>query len=128
MGSKLNCIFSSEEDCPKDYVALTCEECLLNKYYLVIERALKDFVTLGDSFTAIFQLCEKMLNNHNKQIKVEVPVESINNANRVINALLGMDEALIGEEKLYRRLIFYFFEIIIDEFKENEYTEDGLKH
>ena len=120
------CIFTAEEDCPKLAVNLTCEDCEKYKHYETIEKAVNDFVSLGESFNDLFAMCNILLKNNGTSVKLEVPVESIQKINRVMIALLTVKEDQTEYEVIYRRLIFYFFSIIVDEFIENEYTEDTL--
>ena len=122
------CVFVSEEDCPKEHISLSCKECIKNDYHKIIEEALSDFVSLGDSFTDIFLLCNELIANNGAKVKVEIPLESIHKVNRVVNALFSTKEKNEGKEIIYRRLIYYFFEIIIDEFKEKEYREKESLH
>ena len=120
------CVFAAEEDCPKEKIGLTCENCIKHKHYEVIENAVQDFVSLGESFTDLFLLCNKLFAENGKTVSLDVPVESLHKINRVMTALLTVKEDQTEYEVIYRRLIFYFFSIIVDEFIENEYTEDTL--
>lgn len=120
------CVFVDEDDCPKLAVHLTCEECEKYKHYETIEKAVNDFVSLGESFTDLFQMLQTMQKHNGKNIAVDYPIESIHKINRVMTAFLTAKENLSREEIMYRRLIFYFFDIIIDEFNENEYTDTYL--
>ena len=106
------CVFVSEEDCPKNNIDLSCEECEANNLYEVIENALKDFVSLGEDFTEIFTLCKTLLKNNGTKVKVQVPVESIHRVARVVNSLLSKSDKTTIQEILYQRLIFHFFDII----------------
>ena len=120
------CIFMEEEDCPKIGIGLSCDECIANKHYETIERAVNDFVSLGESFTAIFEMCNVLIKNNGSSVKLSIPVEDISKVHRVMTALLTTQEKLTAEEIIYRRLIFYFFSLIIDEFNDSEYTEEQL--
>lgn len=126
MRIKDECVFADEVDCPKDSVGLDCDECIKHKHYQVIENAVQDFVSLGESFTDLFLLCNKLFAENGKTVSLDVPVESLHKINRVMTALLTVKEDQTAQEVIYRRLIFYFFSIIVDEFIENEYTEDTL--
>lgn len=127
MRNENECVFADEIDCPKDSVGLDCDECIKNKHYQVIENALNDFVSLGDAFTELFTLCNKIMKEHNG-IELTIPRENINKIHRVMTAFLTTREQLNAEETLYRRLIFHFFSLIIDEFKADEYKEDAYLH
>lgn len=124
------CIFESEEDCPKKGIRLSCDECVKNKHYETIEKAVNDFVSLGDSFTALFVMCNGIMRNDGSVAELTVPVDDINIIHRTMTSVLTArgKEELTKEEIVYRRLIFYFFSLIIDEFNEEEYTEDRQVH
>lgn len=121
------CIFTTEEDCSKLAVNLTCEDCEKYKHYETIEKAMNDFVSLGESFNDLFALCNTLLKNNGTLVKLEVPVESIQKIKRVMTSFLTSKEELSREEIMYRRLTFYFFGIVVDEFSENEYTDSYLQ-
>lgn len=122
------CVFLSEVDCPKDSIHMTCEECEKNKFYEVIEKALNDFVSLGDSFTELFTLCNDLIKHNGTTVEVQIPTDSIHSVNRVMNALLSTVVSTSPQDIIYRRLIYHFFNIIIDEFKEEEYIEEDRLH
>ena len=122
-----NCIFVSEDDCPKDKIHLTCEECFKNQYQEVINQAVKDFTGLGASFTKVFEVFRQLIAGNGKTIALETPVQSMHSISRAITAIFG-NTSKIGNEKIYQRLMFYFFHIIIDEFEEEEYKENQYLH
>lgn len=124
MRNKKICVFADELDCPKEAIHLTCEECEKHKHYETIEKAVEDFISLGDSFTDLFQMLKTMQDNDSKKVTVDIPAESIYKINRVMTTFLSSREQFTEEETIYRRLIFYFFSIVIDEFNQEEYTED----
>ena len=120
---KTDCVFMSETDCPKEGVGLDCDTCIKNKSYEIIEKALNDFVDMGDAFTSLFIMCNKLMKNKDQTCKIDVNVEHIKKIHRVMTAFLTSKEVLTENETLYRRLIFHFFGLIVDEFKEREYEE-----
>lgn len=126
MRNKNICVFVSEDDCPKEAVRLTCEECEKHKHYETITKAVEDFASLGESFTDLFAFCNKLVANNGTTAEVVIPVESIHKINRVMNAFLTAREDFTGDETMYRRLIFYFFDIVIDEFNEEEYIDNYI--
>jgi len=91
----------------------------------VIEQAVNDFISLGESFTDIFLFCNKLMKHSGKKRELEMPLSSTRIINRVMTAFLSQkeNEELEKGEVVYRRLIFYFFSILIDEFEIKEYTE-----
>jgi len=119
------CIFASEEDCPKEVINLNCRTCGKNKSYIHIKKAIDDFVALGDSFTELFVFCAKLMQ---KEDKVSMPIESIQKVNRVMSAFLRENKDSETTDKVYTRTIFYFFSIIVDEFEEEEYHNGELVH
>lgn len=126
MRNKDTCVFVREDDCPKEAVRLTCEECEKSKHYETITKAIEDFTSLGESFTDLFTLCNNLIANNRTTVEIDIPVESIYKINRVMSAFLSAKEKFTTDEMMYRRLIFYFFDIIIDEFNEEEYTDNCL--
>lgn len=128
MKIKDECIFTDEEDCPHEAVVLKCEDCIKNKRYKIIEKAVNDFVSLGDDFTEVFKMSNQLIQNKDKSVKIIVPVEEIERIHRVMTSFLTTRAELSGEELLYRRLINHFFGIVVDEFKELEYTDDVVLH
>ena len=123
-----DCIFVAEDDCPKEHVQIDCIDCEKYKYHETIGRAVKDFTGLGESYTAIFELHKKLIDGHGKTIDIETPVEAIFEVNRVMSAYLSKDRPYDKNEILYRRLVNFFFKIIIDEFEDREYTESDYVH
>jgi hypothetical protein len=119
------CIFAAEEDCPKEVIGLNCKACGENKSYVQMKKAIDDFVALGDSFTEIFVFCSKLIQ---KEDKVSMPIESIQKVNRVMTAFLRENKDSESADKIYTRLIFYFFSIVVDEFEEEEYHNEELVH
>lgn len=119
------CVFASVEDCPKDEIKISCSECIENRYYDVIEQAVNDFVSLDESFTDLFIFCSKLINYRGKISELEIPLDSTQKINRVITAFLSQkeNEELQKVDVVYKRLIFYFFSILIEEFESKEYTE-----
>lgn len=120
-----NCIFAAEVDCPKDEIKISCPECIENRYYDVIKQAVDDFASLGESFTDMFLFCNKLMKHSGKTSELEIPLDSTHKINRVMTAFLSEkeNEELAKGELVYRKLIFYFFRILIDEFESKEYTE-----
>ena len=123
-----NCIFVSEEDCPKNAVGITCEQCFKNRYYDTINFAVKDFTGLGASFTDVFILFKQLIDGNGKTVKIETPVDSMFAINRVMTAILGIEHGTDERGNLYKRLMFYFFSIVIDEFNNAEYKENQYLH
>lgn len=119
-----DCIFMSEDDCPKDNINITCEQCGKHKYYEDIELSARDFVALGDSFTALFNVCNDAFNDR----KTGTPMEHVVQAHRVMTSLLSKEDPSTEKKRVYRRLIFYYFSLIIDEFISQEYAEEPFKH
>lgn len=120
-----NCIFAAVEDCPKDEIKISCPECIENKYYDVIKQAVDDFTSLGESFTDLFLFCNKLMGHSGETSEQVILSESTHKINRVMTAFLSQkeNEELAKNEVVYRRLIFYFFSIFIDDFESKEYTE-----
>ena len=123
-----DCIFVAEEDCPKEKINLTCADCAKHKTYETIEKAVRDFTGLGENYTEIFTLHKKLIDGHGTTVDIETPVESIFSVNRVMANLLSNNPCETHLDVMYRRLIFYFFKIIIDEFEEEEYNNEGYIH
>ena len=123
-----DCVFVDEEDCPHELIGLECEDCIKNQRYKTIEKALNDFVSLGDDFTEIFKMSNKLISNKDKSVKIIVPIEEIERVHRLMTSFLTTRVGLSEEVILYRRLIYHFFGIIVDEFKETEYTDDAILH
>ena len=115
------CIFAAEEDCPKLAVELTCEDCGKHKVYETIEQAIRDYTSLGEAFTEIFAMFKTLIDGNGTTVSIETPTESFFVANRVMTTLLSENDELSVNERYYRRLTFYFFSILIDEFKTEEY-------
>ena len=122
-----DCIFACEDDCPKHEINLTCDDCFKNKTYEVIEKAVRDFTGLGESYTKIFSLLKTLMDADGKTVKIETPVDASLSVNRVMTALLNKDPE-IGNSKVYQKLIFYFFRIIIDQYYEAEYDKNEYIH
>lgn len=120
-----NCIFASVEDCPKDEISISCVECIENKYYDVIKQAACDFSSLGESFSDMFILFNKLMTHCVEISELEISLDSTHKINRVMTAFLGQkeNEELPKGGVVYRRLIYYFFSILIDDFETKEYTE-----
>jgi len=120
-----NCIFVAVDDCPKDEIKISCADCIENKYYDVIKQAVDDFTSLGESFTDLFLFCNKLMKRSEETSEQEIPLDSTYKINRVMTAFLSQkeNEELARGEVVYRRLIFYFYSILIDEFEIKEYTE-----
>jgi len=120
-----NCIFPAVEDCPKDEIRISCAECIENKYYDVIKQAVDDFTSLGDSFTDMFLFCNKLIKHNGETSVLEMLLNSTHKINRLMTSFLNQkeNEELAKRDVVYRRLIFYFFSILIDEFEIKEYTE-----
>ncbi len=120
-----NCIFAAEVDCPKDEIKLSCAECIENRYYDVIKQAVDDFASLGESFTDLFLFFNKLMKHSGKSSELEIPLDSTHKVNRVMTAFLSQkeNEELAKEDVVYKRLIFYFFRILTDEYESKEYTE-----
>lgn len=124
-----NCIFVSEDDCPKDYIHITCEECFKKQYHEVINQAVNDFTGLGTSFTEIFGMFNILImTKDGASIKLNTPTSSMHSIGRVMTAILRSVPVISDNDKIYRRLMFYFFHIIIDEFEEEEYKENQYLH
>jgi hypothetical protein len=124
-----DCIFVAEEDCPKERVCLNCDQCFKYKSYETIEGAVRDFTGLGEDTNNIFKIFQFMVENQGKSVEVVVPEKELLSVNRVMAALLASkkeDEHF--NDQLYRRLIFCFFRIIIDEFEEKEYNKPSYIH
>ena len=119
------CVFVSVEDCPKDEIKISCSECIENRYYELIEQAVNDFASLDESFTDLFLFCSKLMNHNEKTNELEIPLNSTQKINRVMTAFLSQkeNEELPKGGVIYKRLIFYFFSILIEEFESKEYTE-----
>jgi len=118
-------VFVSVEDCPKDEIKISCSECIENRYYELIEQAVNDFASLDESFTDLFLFCSKLMNHNEKTNELEIPLNSTQKINRVMTAFLSQkeNEELPKGGVVYKRLIFYFFSILIEEFESKEYTE-----
>jgi len=123
-----DCIFAVEEDCPKEVIGLTCADCEKNKSYEVIKKAIDDFTSLGESFTDLFVLCNNLLANNGTTVEIAMPLNSVHKINRVMTAFLSKDGMASEEDPVYRRLIFYFFGIVVDEFESEEYNNDRNLH
>ena len=123
-----DCIFVAEEDCPKEKIDVNCKACEEHKYYETIDLAVHDFVSLGDAFTDLFKMSKQLIDHDGKTIDVVIPILAINIINRAMTALLTTRELETNNEIVYRRLIFYFFKIIVDEFEEEEYAEPDSVH
>lgn len=118
-----DCIFDCEEICPKEKVKLTCADCWLNQSHEMIKKAIDDYTGLGEAFTEIFDLHKKIIDGHGTTIDIKAPVDSVFVAIRVMTAILGAEEKTEFNDILYKRLIFYFFKILIDEVEETEYNK-----
>ena len=121
-----DCIFVAEDDCPKDNISINCKDCEEHKYHETIDQAIHGFVSLGDAFTEVFKMSQQLIEHEGKTVNVSIPVDAISVINRVMTALLTTRELDTNNEIVYRRLIFYFFKIIVAEFEEEEYSEPKL--
>ena len=123
--SEIDCIFEDKEDCPLKDLHIFCTDCAENNYIEVIKKAVSDYEKLGPAFTEVFTSFNKLIKNEGEIVELVLPVDSIFIINRVVTALLGTDETLAysKEQILYRRLLFYFLSVLIDEFESSEYGE-----
>jgi hypothetical protein len=121
-----SCIFTALEDCPKDAVGLHCKTCVENKTQETIKQAVDDYTSLGESFNAVFILFNSLMGNGEETGTgtVTVPVDHILVINRVINAFFSEPDYKSLNHIIYRRLIYYFFSLSIDEFNEEEYSDE----
>lgn len=122
------CIFKEEEDCPMKLLGLSCEMCNINKLEVVIKQAVDDFTGLGESFEALFGMMKILFDSEGKPVELNVPYEKTLSINRAMTALLSENEAVTQEDICYKRLIFYFFKIIVDEFESEEYGVAKFVH
>ena len=120
-----NCIFAEEVDCPKDKIKIACPECIENSYHDVIKQAVDDFTSLGESFTDLFLFCNKFMRHSGKTSELKMPLSSTHRINRVMTAFLRQKEnkELPKGGIVYRKLMFNFLSILIDEFENKEYTK-----
>ncbi len=123
-----DCIFVCEDDCPLDTVGFSCEDCEQNSLTVTIKQAVDDYVALGESFEQVLKLLKTLIANDGKTVAISTPVAATHIINRVITALLGTTPLMDKDKIVYRRLIFYFFKILIAEFEEEEYTEPEELH
>lgn len=123
-----DCIFVSEDDCPLDTVGFSCKDCEQDNLTVTIKQAVDDYVALGESLEQILKLLKTLISNDGKTVTVSTPVEATHIINRVVTALLGITPLMDKDKIVYRRLIFYFFKILIAEFEEEEYTEPEELH
>lgn len=123
-----DCIFEKEEDCLKESIGITCNDCKEYRHHETIEKAIRDFGSLGESFEEVFTVFQKLLNNDGELVEIKTPAEHFLVVNRVMNSLLSTNENLTISRIMYRRLIFHLFGFLIDEFKETEYEENIQKH
>jgi len=119
-----NCIFFEEADCAKEYLEFTCEECEENKHYETIKEALDDFIALGDSFSALFLMLKKLLDEKDKTVDIEIPVDKITIINRVMTAFLTTEKSRSEKDLMYRRLIYFFFKVTGEDFELQSQDED----
>lgn len=122
------CIFASEDDCPKDAIKITCEECIKNKHYETIEKATRDFIGLGESFTELFHLHKQLIDADSGTVSIKTPVESIMLVNRVMSTFLSATKAATEKEHVYQKLIVYFFGIVVDDYETIEDTKKDYLH
>lgn len=122
------CIFNAEEDCPMKLLGLSCEICDVNKLEVVIKQAVDDFTGLGESFEALFGMLKILFDSGGKPVELDVPHEKILSINRAMTALLSDSETVTEADICYKRLIFYFFKIIVDEFESEEYGATKFTH
>jgi hypothetical protein len=118
------CIFDSEDICPKNAIDLTCDDCIRNKSYEIINMAVKDFTGLGESFTTLFAMLKKIIDHDGKTVEITTPVSEIVSINRAMTTVLSKTPPDSESEKIYRRLMFYFFKIIAEEFESAEYETE----
>ena len=123
-----DCIFAAEEDCPKDSIHLTCKECEEHRAYEIIERAIRDFTGMGESFEGLFELLKKLVDSDGQSVEIKIPAESILLINRVFASFLSSTPAEAESEKIYKRMLFRCFRIFVDEFESEEYKEKAYVH
>lgn len=119
-----DCIFKEEEDCLKNSIDLSCDICGKCDIYKDIEKALIDFVSLGEDITEVFKLHLKLMNKE----PYDLPVDQIKRSNEVIAAFLTSSTPENIHAQYYRRTIMHCFKLILDEYTEEEYAEEPLKH
>lgn len=122
------CIFLAEEDCPMHLLGLSCQVCDDDKLEVVIKQAVDDFVSMGENFEALFGMLKILMDNDGKPVDVKLPADEILSINRAMTTLLSDTEVKTEAEICYRRLIFYFFKILVDEFESEEYGATKFTH
>jgi len=122
------CIFNAEEDCPMKLLGLSCQVCDDNKLEVVVKQAVDDFVGMGENFEQLFAMLKTLMDSNGESVDVKRPADEILSINRAMTALLSDTEPQTQEAVCYRRLIFYFFKIIVDEFESEEYGATKFTH
>lgn len=122
------CIFKAEEDCPMKLLGISCTICDTNNLEVVIKRAVDDYTGMGEAYEALFAMLKNLFDSNGKQVDVKVPHEEILLINRVMTTLLSEVDPQTQEAVCYRRLIFYFFKILVDEFESEEYGATKFVH
>ena len=91
----------------------------------MIKQAVDDFTSFRESFTDLFLFCSKLMKHSCEISELEMPFDSAHKINRVMTAFLSQkeNEEMANGDVVYRRLIFYFFSILISEFERKEYTK-----
>ena len=125
---EIDCIFEDVNDCPLKDMQVTCEACGKGNLTGIIKRAVSDFTKLGPAFVDVFNTFNSLIHNDGKVVEVAIPADSIHVINRVINTLFSIEETTSEEQVVYKRLIFYFFDNLIQEFKQREYGVNKYIH
>jgi hypothetical protein len=128
MMTEPDCFFEDKEDCPIRSTYTSCQDCVDRKYAETVKQAVEDYEALGESFSDVFQLFNKMISPSEKLVELLIPLDKIHIINRVIVALFNDNTERTAEEALYRRLIYYCFRVMIDEFEKEEYDINRITH